>query len=873
MDNTFNELIEQDLFKAIIAIAILVVIFIIVIIFRVISSTKKKQEVMKKRKKHMAEMERSVAKRVEQTQTISRQELQSMANKKEKPIMPERREQSSLEKTQEINLDAIRKKQMLEVKKQNTMELNRSEIMQELDTRSGDANYNAIRKKQMLEEKMQNTMELKLDDIKTQLDNTLEQTLDLDKASLMPEKAAYDNDYRVSPVVTPHVATRVEPIKEFGSLEQAQTELQKEQKKFEDFTEYSAKPSLQPVSQIDETPFDDIVTGPAVDETLDSTPSVETSTLLAGELPLFTPTEEELEYNVLNEEDENNFSIVQSFDTIITEESIVEPDYEIEEFTTLELKDQLRNYDDEVMSTEFDMIEEYIEDESTFESALARIVDQDFADFAFEVDNTRVGDYDYVNTFDFGFVYFEDVLDLPDSINRYNFGINNHQEDFEAENAFGEAAFDFGINQATADSTFEEEIERTFDFGYQFDDASYELVGEDMPETFIFNKAYYYVDLNDLIDVALSNTVTSTKDEKFLEEVTEAPGMEFAQVVHHDTNKPLEKEVAKAIADDRVFENDVVAKEAEVMTLKNDNVVIDVTSQLDLLDTYDDPEIDDFDFADENYNYNFNNINIMDEVVNDVLFDESPVAQDDEYLQYVYQFALLEDAIDAQSVEVVEDFNVDKPIVNKVSLHIDKFLTDAPQQKEANKNYQYLSELFNETEVKETVVTRADNKIDHELMTLSNMVLSGDATSERDEVAQKKPSKAKKKDDKAYTKAYSTKAFSPIFGLNTGKKKSENELEDTILPEIEEELVNKLSLGKNKSDASLTDYLDEIEELENDDLEMSVNLVDYLEEVVTDEDEKEDIDSFMDNMLEKSVRATDIEEEEDFLSTLKEMSK
>ncbi len=827
MDNTFNELIEQDLFKAIIAIAILVVLFIIIIIIRVISSTKRKKELINKRKKHMAEIEKSVAKRVEQTQTISRSELQSMSKKTgDNPVVPEVKPNVAVEKTQEMNLDAIRRKQLLETKMQNTQELNRSDLMKELDTHSSDENYNAIRKKQMLEEKLQTTTELNLDEIKVELDKKIQDTSELKQEEIKSSAGAYSKDYNESVVVSPH-DTASPNVTEFESLEKAQEEM--DSRKLASNDEISNEDIQENNQDID---FD------------------------------FNPIEEnnESDQTVIKEElsdlvDDSEFSIVKSFDTVVTEENIIGEDYEIEEFATLELRDQLKDVDAEVDSTQFDMIDEFVDVENTFESTLASIVDQDFRDFNFKQDSTIIEDYDYVNSFDFGYQYFKDEVVLPDKENIFKFGINDASQSVEEIKEEPRNSFDFGIFEELKEDSVEIIDERTFDFGLVYSEESYEYKEEVLPKSFIFNKAYYYVDLNDLIDVALNNSITSTKDEKFLEEVTEAPGMEFAEVIEREEDVEVDKEVATAFVDNRVFENEEVASAAEVMTLKSENVVIDVTSQLDLLDTYEEPEIDDFDFADESYNYNFNNINIMDEVVNDILLDESPVTQDDEYLHYVYQFALLEDVIDSKNLEVDGDFQVKKPIVNTVKLHVDKLTTDS--QDDASKNYEYLEELFKDTEEKAPVVKVVDNKIDEELMNLSNMVLSGEVSSSEEKLEEVE---SKPKEDKAYTKAYNTKAFSPIFGLRNAKSSSENKVSEAVVPEIKQELAID-----NKSKKS--DYLDEIEELENDEIPTLDNLD------VAAQEEKEDINSFMDNMLEKSVKLTDTEDEEDFLSTLKEMSK
>ncbi len=794
MENSFNELLEQDLFKAIIAIGILIILFIIFIVLRVISVNRKKKAVMLKRKQHMADMEKSVAKRIEQTQTISRSEIGDLKN--------DFSNDSSLEKTQELNLDAIRKKALLEVKNQSTQELSKESLL------SDDDNSKAVLKKQRLEQQLENTKELSLSDVRSELkdneqkeSNVLVEELKVEEESVY-NNSSYQSDYNVKPsgIKTP------------------------------EFTEFD---SFNEANEVLDDAFED-------DESLDdinllenSSPTDEISSLMST-THTFMPTQEEFDYNVLRKANEEDFSIVKSFDTIITEENVVTPNNEIEEFSTLELKEQLQSYDDEVLSTQLNIIEE--EDEAVFESTLTRLTQDDLDEMPLTTDTTQVNDYDYVNKFDFGYSYFSDVQGFSDiNNNKFKFG---NTDCYEKNGVFEDSlnVFSFGVNNNKESSPKSVSPKSTFEFGVN---KNYEadVENEIVPTNFTFNNAYYYVDLDDLIDVALVNTNVKTKDEVFLQKVDEAVVGDMleevieASDVDENATQVKEQFVDEQI-DDRVYENYVNENETQVMEVEDDNVVIDVTSQLDLLDTYEEPEIDDFDFADENYNYNFNNISIMDEIVNDVLFDESPVAVDDEYLQYVYQFALLEDAIDDKSKEVVDDYKVEKPIVNEVSLHIDKVISN--NAKQPSKKYDFLDELFNESKKQEDeLVKKVDGKIDEELMNLSNMVLNNDDVNDLGNVDNDVA-------DKAYNKSTPTKVFSPIFGISNAP--------------------TKVKTGEDFDNDNLTDELE-------DDLRMQSNLVDLL----ANDSNSNDVNEFMDEMLEKSENSEEVNK--DFLAKLKEMTK
>ncbi len=728
--NEFQQLLEQDLARIIIAIAILVVILIIVIIYANISSKRKKAKLDNTRTLHKEEFEKAAKKRLEMTQTVSRDAIAEELAKKESPKKPleqtmvPRKKAAVDEKTMELNLDSVRRKLVQDEKaKENTGTIAADETLNRI--KKIDSDVTAKLDDKVLtspvvkpDEKVIDIPDFTLEEDKIEIaDIKYEEKIDIPDLKFEEEKAEVaksileENDTKIDTSLDVIESSVEEPILDFKDMEEP------EDLKDVNVFEGNVEDDLNVVESFNIVADSDIQDDNIfVDEGLDFVDLDEFPIDIWDDNFGVKPEEEvedvwESNDLFLNDVEAETAPVVEG--VALAGETLVGD-------TTLIAEDEMGSvvYDDDEIENESSSLFLEVTSISASEDDLKESIE--FVD----VEDQSV----YVNSFEFGQEYFKDL---------------------DVETEFTSIAFKF--NEAMEDE--EVVLEGQTVFGTFFDvDYTYEI-----PETAtpIFGNKSYEIDLEDEIDVTLTKAVVvdeevviadSTKRETVIDEVI------VEEVVEEDDS--LEDVVLKS----RGNGNSLVVQKPQ----DNDSFVVDITSQLDKLDTYEMNLLDEFDFAEENYNYNFNSINIMEEIVEDMLLDDFVEPSEDEYFKYVYQFALLENMIETKDLDVhVDDVAVNYTIVDGIEGHLSAL---AKKMKEAV--VEEVVEEITEVEAVDEVVHKTF-EVDSELLNLTSQVIDRSYEEE-------------KKEDSAYkVKVVRNNIVSPVFGGSI----EEDELTDSFFDE------------------------------------------------------------------------------------------
>lgn len=422
-------------------------------------------------------------------------------------------------------------------------------------------------------------------------------------------------------------------------------------------------------------------------------------------------------------------------------------------------------------------------------------------------------------------IEFVDVEDQSVYADNFEFGKEYFADLIEDETETPGVIFDFGLAK---EEDIIEEDSGTVIFGNYFDN-DYTYYSEEVVEP-IFRNDLYEPNVDDEIDVTVTKAILV--DEEVIISDFEKVNNVIADVAPEVIVAPkiaVEEEVVLKSNDEE--ESIVVQKPQD-----NENFVVDIHSQLDELDSYEVDLLEEFDFADHNYNYNFNSINVMEEIVEDMLLDDFVEEEDDEYFKYVYQFALLDNMIKTEDLDVdIENGVLDYTIVEGIDKHL-KTLT-----KKIEEEPEIIDEIVEEEEPIQTVERLLEKsfEVDSELMNLTSQVMKNDHY--EDEV-----------DDLAYNATSSRRNFvSPIFGADPSDEPVEYfdiEIEEAIEDAaIDEDLLNLASLIEETAG----EPVEEVEEIE----------------------ESSDVDDFLSMINEKMEEDDAKEEEEEFLDILKGLIK
>lgn len=710
----FQQLLEQDLAKIILAILILIILLIIVVVIANISSKRKKAKLDNTRTLHKEEFEKAAKKRMELTQAISRDEIKkelaggSKKNSKLERTIAPRKASSVDEKTMELNLDSVRRKLIQDEKKKNSNT-----------------------------PKLEDTMEdLKIDRIK-RTDSVIVPDIDELKSKALQEE-----------------------IVEISKPEVIQEEIVEIPKPFSDVND-----------EFDEILLDDIFE--------EDDPS---------ELKVIES------FNIVDDNELTNANIVNEdgIDFI----NIDEPEIDIwdDDFGVSHDETGTLLSEDNLGSVVFDDSE--IENDTTSMFLSVTSISASENDFEDSIEFVDVEDESvYANNFIFGNEYYADNIDESDN---------------------GNVIFDFDLS--VNEASLEEDLSNVI-FGNYFDE-DYTYYEENILYP-IFNNSSNEIELEDKVDLSLTRAIVVD------EELVIADSVDNKSIV--EENIVHEEHEEKPVYDGVVIKKDNDNSSIVVQSIPEKEVVIDITSQLDQLDSYEMDLLDEFDFADENYNYNFNSVNIMEEIVEDMLLDDFVEANDDEYFKYIYQFALLENMIDTTSLEInVDSADLNSTIVDSIETHL-KTLT---KQLEEN----IIEEEVEQEEVYEAVeeLTGSAFELDSELLDLTSQVM-GHNKLEKEVIR-----------DLAYSKTGSNSNFvSPVFG---GEK----------------EIIENISILEENSNELEDEYFKMDVEAENEVFDL---------ESVTEDTIDHSVDDFF-NMISEKIETEEQEpEEEEFLEILKGLIK
>ncbi len=733
-------LLEQELGRIIIAIVILVVLLVVVITIANVSSKRKKAKLDNTRTLHKAEFEKAAKKRMEMTQSISRDSLrkeleQDKVEKKhdqkelEQTYVP--RSKSLDEKTQELNLDSVRRK----LEQDRRAKENSEPVGVKLEdvTKASSEEVTKISSSEDLEVTSEPVVK--------------EETAVIDPNQLVDELKTLDVPIE---------------IKEETILTDSLEE--KPQDNF-DFDNTNVENVLF------ETEFSDVAVG-------------------SETLPVIDVWDEDFgvaEKEHVSPEDidvwDENFGMTSA---IIEEDSI----------------DKISYSDDEIGNESSNMIIS-----SSVESIEAIDVYEDL----------------YEHNFDFGNSYY-DVL--------------------EVDSDAGKISFDFSLTPKEELVVYNP-IKVIFG-NYSNEDYTYCPTIEVEP---IFDNTIYTPGIDDIIDSSLVKAVALEKEV--------VVGEENATSKIVETEVTREKQIPE-VRDDLVFRSKDVDSSIVVHNLKNvndyvlddsdsDSFVVNIKSQLDELNDYDMNLIEEFDFAEENYNYNFNSINILEEIADGMLIDDFVEEQDDEYFKYIYQFALLDDAIKTQTLDVNYG---DVASSTRIVASLDPYLKELENKVQVEVVEEAPEEVVEE--VAEEVVGKGFN-VDSDLLNLTSKVIEHSSMPEVEE-----------EEDKAYggDSKSKFKALSPVFGGYNldGEEVFEFEDEhDEFLAEEDDIVVEDLE--------RLDSLINEVEKSDEID---SPELFAF-EEVAQEEDH--DVDTFIDMINDKIDNDGEQEAEEEFLDILKTLIK
>lgn len=826
--NEFQQLLEQDLAKIIIAIAILVILLIIVIIYANISSKRKKAKLDNTRTLHKEEFEKAAKKRMELTQAVSRDAIAEELAKKEQAakaekskdpleqtMVPRRKSAAADEKTMELNLESVRRKLIQDEKaKENTGAISQDTLTGEKLSRVKKIDSDVTAK---LDENVVASPVVKVDE---KLLDIPDFTLEEDKIDI-PDIAVEEKvEVPEVKVEVPEVAVEEpkvesdEAVLDFLSMEES------DELSTIDIFEGKSEPELNVVESFD------IVAGTDIqDDNIFSSEGFDFVNLDEPAIDIWDDN-----FGVKPEEAEDVWESNEAFlnDTPNVEDavdegigSVVFDDDEIEnENTSLFLGVTSISASEEELSNSIEFVD--VEDQSV-----------------------------YVNSFEFGQEYFQDVEVYGECPSTFEFG-KNYFEDVEEEAELTNVAFDFDL---TKEADYEVEDSNVV-FGTFFD-TDYTYVKETTSEPIFGNKSYE-IDLDDQIDVTLTKAVVVDEEVVVADSTKQETVIEDVVVVEEAAEEVVEEVVLKNENENLSL---VVQKPQD-----NDSFVVDINSQLDKLDTYEMNLLDEFDFADENYNYNFNSINIMEEIVEDMLLDDFVEPSEDEYFKYVYQFALLENMIETKDLEInLDDVGANYTIVDGVDEHL-KLLAKKMKEAEVEEAVEELAEV---PAVEEVV--HKTFEVDSELLNLTSQVIDRSYDEEKQE------------EESAYKVNIARKnVVSPVFGGSFEDEEEEDltnsfydyEEETEAAVEVEEvETAIEVEETVEAEEVINIDYSEEdtLEALYEDTEEVSVELGVEEDQMFDLAKEDSEVDNFM-NMISEKMEDEEkhkVETEEEFLDVLK----
>ncbi len=799
--DSIQQFIEQDLGKVIIAIAILIIVLVIVIVSSTLRQRRKEKDLEKTRMLHKSEIEKSIAKRIEHTQTISKKDILKELEKDEENNKKSKKE-VSLDKTQELNKNAIRKKLQAEERLAQTMELNSDELAKRLQ---------AEKTEQEAKLKAEAESKRKAEEARLKAEAEAKRKAEEEEARRRAEEEA-----RLRAEEEARLKLEEEAKEKVRQEEAAASDIEEVEQQFlenlsNDFENEEAskvkisKDGFEILESFDVVSMDnDLLLDSENEEVSESEDHLHEEVDSATEV---NESEDHLHEEVESVDEETDNEEKSEFDDIDIRKRIEELESNIftnyniinDEETPSDIEFELANESQEIKN----LVDERVVDNIDWESAY--------------LSKYYLDDKMYDNKFVFGEVFYsDDLAPQVDLTNNFNFGVNENIEEVDFSTDDIKNIFMFGINNDSEYESTQVTENNVFVFGKVYDDYTYSKDEEE--GQVIFSNEYYDTDINDIIDVAINNVSVEENEVKIFNNSM------FQDVIMN----PEEELVETPEVDNRYFENER-SDNTVVELFQDDEVLIDLTSQLDNLSEYESDIDDDFDFADKDYNYNFNNINIMDEVINDVLFDDVISQEEEEYFQYIYQFALLDNIIETSNEEVKVNEVINDTIVDEIAIEINEIASEVETEKAAE--VIDFGEKFNQeiNNVIEDDIFEDDEEklyeVDEELLNLSSLVLG-----QPSEVTQKT-----EKDTGYSENTIKRNVYSPVFGSGTSSKSKDEVIEDIV---------------------------------KHEEVELDESSLDFIDKMFnTEKPESTDSTDKVDEMM------SSVENEEDFLSTLKEISK
>ncbi|MFV0499707.1 MAG: hypothetical protein ACK5NF_06745 [Bacilli bacterium] len=741
--NEIEQLLQQDMAKIILAIMILIGILIVVIIIANLSSRKKKAELDNTRILHKEEFEKASKKRMELTQTISRDAIKTEL---EKPLVNSIKS-NDLEKTI--------------VSKKN-----------KVDEKTRELNLESVRRKLLQDEKLEKKADNK------GLKNSLEPRSDIvsvesnDGIQLKPEIPSPEN-VESSLIVNKNEDLITDEIFNEENFPINNLEIEKP------FDNFNLKEEKIVLNDLEEYDADDPVIN-----------VVETSDVVG-------------ETEVENfEENTNVFSGINldfSDDADIWDEDFIAEVNDLEGNDNIddEINRRLLAIEEGIFAKDFDLGFVEFDENDIVNDTTTKFLDVESISSSVEELNKLEN------------IEFVDVLDQSVYVNSFVFGENFSNED-NIEFDDGMVIFDFSLSS-------QESIANVADgkvvFGL-FSTENYTYYEDKISQ--IFDNNISDVELMDLVDSNVKKAVVVNEELIVADYVTNLDSIDLEEEI-------LEVDPTNDVYDGIIIEEKKTNPSIEIEDLKQEELVIDISSQLDKLGSYEMNLLEEFDFAEKDYNYNFNSINVMEEIVEDMFLDDFVESEDDEYFKYVYQFALLDDAIDPKHVNVnFDNVGLEYNIVDDIDGHLKVLSKTLDETKEV------VEVIEKEEEIEVVDDINSVFKIDDELLQLSTQVLQN--------------LNEEKVEDTVYAKHTNfSNVISPIYGgkdefAEVSKVKeleSSNEVMEELSSENDVEPKDEFNLDDDTVSDDVNDFVKMInDKINNENIEHEEEFLDILKSLI-----------------------------------------
>lgn len=785
-------LLEQELGRIIVAIIILILLLIVIIIVANVSNKAKKAKLENTRTLHKDEFEKAAKKRMELTQTISRRDIANEIASKNSG-----KKDKVSDKTMELNLESIRKKQIKDERERIAEKVNeRPKKPKKAASRRAkevEKENDLTPKQEVLKPEVAKKKEVApiVESVKNDFDEKLvvdAKSIDTPKVNEIKESVSPVADSKSSvdlnnvakartlsaqkpeEVVSTEKAVQEDVVDLFNEIDSTPVTSTVKEDNFDIFatdvesTNKSVEnDNISKLSNNDSeiSSYDDIVFG-SIDEVKDDVADsdiigndfeksddefkvVESFDIISNIEPINDNIikEENLEIDliepeVLDEVEEVELIDLDEIDTVEPEEidvvvpeaiAAVDAETIVPVPVVIDVWDDMFGENESAMSFDDDEIENqstemFLSIDKIVSSVEEEIVEEEPSIEFVDVEDQSV----YKNNFVFGTEYFKSV---------------------ESEEDLGKIAFDFNI------SAFEE----------------FETEIENVENGFLFGDSIQETEIKDIIDVTMNKAIVSDE----LEIIAHTPVVE--DVVIEDIVE--EDEIEEDNTLDEIILSSVENQDALVTETMDDSeaYVVDIQSQLDVLDKYETDLLDDYDYSDDNYNYNFNSINVMEEIVEGMLLDDFVDDSEDEYFKYIYQFALLDDAIMPNKLNVeVEEEDIASAIVDKSKIKssyeelVEKLETNNNEEEE---KFELIEEEDAPVEFNNTFVNFT---LDSELLDLTNRVIEHPRLVEENE-----------NNSTAYKSDQTRSVVSPVHGSTDAEEDTIEYFEDDITSlEVEE---------------------------------------------------------------------------------------